>query len=147
LRLPVSQPKFSSLDQNLFDTNGFTSKGRGACLVGENNSFSRVPNPPKPSTQPVESLLFRLTLRHRTVLENSPTFPQNPSPYSEGKSVDFTSLRIFTGRSKRNCFRFEPKVIRHQYRRPTEPGQRVNCARHSRPLLQHLDVAMVPGEH
>ena len=110
IEITCVQPKFSSLDQISLTRTGFTSKGRGACLVGENNSFRRVPNPPKPSTQPVESLLFDCPFGTGRCLKNSPTFPQNPSPYSEGMSEDFTSPRIFTGRSKRNCFRFDQKL-------------------------------------
>src|SRR6266478_8202468 len=104
------QPKFSSLDQISLTRTGFTSKGSGASLVGENSSFSRAPKPPNPSTQPVDSLLLNWPFGARRPLKYSPTFSQNPPPYSVGIRADFTSPRTFTGRSKRNCFRLDQKL-------------------------------------
>src|SRR5215831_4308025 len=93
------QPKFSSLLQISLTRTGFTSKGKGACLVGEKNSLMREPNPPKPSTQPVERRLSELPFGTGRLVKNSPTLFQKPSPYWEGISVDFTSPRTLTGRS------------------------------------------------
>src|ERR1051325_10233501 len=110
MEIACVQPKFSSFDQISFTLTGFTSNGNGACLGGENSSFRRVPNPPNPSTQPVESLLSVCPFGAFRPLKNSPTFSQNPPPYSVGIRSDFTSPRIFTGRSKRNCFRLDQKL-------------------------------------
>src|SRR6476620_6017558 len=93
------QPKFSSLVQISLTRTGFTSNGSGACLEGEKNSLMREPNPPKPSTQPVESLLSELPFGTGRLVKNSLTLFQKPAPYCEGISVDFTSPRILTGRS------------------------------------------------
>jgi hypothetical protein len=79
-------------------------------LVGERNSFIRLPNPPKPSTHPVESLLSDWPFGARRPLKNSLTFSQKPPPYSVGIKDDFTSPRTLTGRSKRNCFRLDQKL-------------------------------------
>src|ERR1041384_1350866 len=103
------QPKFSSLVQMSLTRTGFTSNGSGACLVGEKSSLMREPNPPKPSTQPVDSRLLPVPLGTGRLEKNSLRLVQNPPPYCDGISADFTSPRIFTGRSNRHCFRFDQK--------------------------------------
>src|SRR5437016_11574590 len=104
------QPKFSSLVQISFTFIGFISNGSGAILVGENSSFNREPNPPNPSTQPFASLLFIGPLGTGRLLKNSLTLSQKPPPYCVGIKSDFTSPRILTGRSNRNCFRLDQKL-------------------------------------
>src|SRR5258708_19918648 len=121
------QPKFSSFDQISLTRTGFTSKGSGASLVGENSSFNRAPKPPNPSTQPVESLLLNCPLGARRPLKNSLRFPQNPLPYCVGSSVDFTSPRTFTGRSNRNCFRLNQKLSRIRIAIPPNPSTGPNA--------------------
>src|SRR5215469_3644147 len=75
------QPKFSSLDQMSLTRTGFTSKGSGACLVGENSSLRRVPKPPKPSTQPVPRRLLEGPLGTGRLEKNSRTLSQKPWLY------------------------------------------------------------------
>src|SRR5690349_24939033 len=84
------QPKFSSLVQISLTRTGLTSKGRGASLVGEKTSLMREPKPPKPSTQPVESLLSEGPLGTGRLLKNSLTLFQKPSPYFGGIKVELT---------------------------------------------------------
>src|SRR5689334_16937925 len=110
MEMTCVQPKFSSLVQISLTRTGFTSKGKGACLVGEKISLIREPNPPKPSTQPVERRLSDFPLGTGRLEKNSRTLFQKPSPYCEGMSVDFTSPRILTGRSNKNCLRFDQKL-------------------------------------
>src|SRR5215510_13481158 len=110
MEITCVHPKFSSLVQISCTRTGFTSKGSGACLVGEKNSLIREPNPPKPSTQPVESRLFPVLLGTGRRVKNSLTLFQKPSPYWEGISADFASPRILTGRSNKNCLRFDQKL-------------------------------------
>src|SRR5215510_10193541 len=102
MEITCVHPKFSSLVQISCTRTGFTSKGSGACLAGEKNSLIREPNPPKPSTQPVERRLLDLPFGTGRLAKNSPTLFQKPSPYWEGIRVDFTSPRILTGRSNKN---------------------------------------------
>src|SRR5215475_2205067 len=52
------QPKFSSFDQISFTFTGLMPAGSGAAFVGENTSFSRVPNPPKFDPHATASRLF-----------------------------------------------------------------------------------------
>src|SRR5579863_2184833 len=92
-----------------FTRTGFISKGKGGCLVGEKSSLTRAPKPPKPSTQPVESLLSEGPLGTGLLLKKSRKLFQKPAPYSSGIRSDFTSPWILTGRSNRNCLKLDQK--------------------------------------
>src|SRR6267378_3859449 len=103
------QPKFSSFDQISFTLIGFTANGSGACFCGEKNSLSRVPNPPKFEPQATASLL--LTGPLAAGLELKKSLRLSPSPAPNVVRVKGASLRsrTFTGRSVRNCTRFDQK--------------------------------------
>src|SRR4029077_20728095 len=104
------QPKFSSFDQISFTFTGFTAKGRGACFGGEKNSLMRVPKPPKLDPQATVSLLFTGPLATGPELKKS--FRLSPRPAPNDVRVNGASLRsrTFTGRSVRNCTRFDQKL-------------------------------------
>src|SRR6266446_3022200 len=104
------QPKFSSLDQMSFTLIGLTAKGKGACFGGEKNSLMRVPKPPKFDPHATASLLFTGPLG--VGLELKKSFRLSPTPVPKDVCVKGAPLRsrTLTGRSVRNCFRFDQKL-------------------------------------
>src|ERR1700674_495523 len=103
-------PKFSSFDQISFTFTGFTAKGSGACFGGEKNSRMRSPNPPKFAPQATASLLFTGPLGAGLELKKS--LRLSPTPVPKVVCVNGASLRsrTLTGRSIRNCLRFDQKL-------------------------------------
>src|ERR1700676_743478 len=104
------QPKFSSFDQISFTLTGLIPAGSGAIFVGEKNSRMRSRNPPKFAPQATAKRLFTGPFGTGRELKNSLRFPPTLSPYSVGISGDLKSPRTFTGRSNRNCLRFDQKL-------------------------------------
>src|SRR5713226_1107341 len=104
------QPKFSSFDQMSFTFIGRIPGGRGACFGGEKKSLMRVPKPPKFDPQATASLLFTGLLDAGLELKNS--FRFSPTPVPKDVCVKGASLRsrTLTGRSVRNCTRFDQKL-------------------------------------
>src|SRR6266478_9320251 len=104
------QPKFSSFDHISFTRIGFTAKGSGACFGGEKNSLMRVPKPPKFDPQATASLLFTGPLG--VGLELKKSFRLSPTPVPKDVCVKGAPLRsrTLTGRSTRNCLRFDQKL-------------------------------------
>src|SRR5229473_3918783 len=103
-------PKFSSLDQMSFTFIGLIPGGRGACFGGEKKSLSRPPNPPKFDPQATASLLFTCRLDAGRGRKNSarlPAIPETKFVCVKGASL---RSRTLTGRSVRNCFRFDQKL-------------------------------------
>src|SRR5215470_12807546 len=82
-----------------------------ATLVGEKNSRNCSKNPPKFPPQSTSRRLFTGRLPARGAEKKNPKFSQNPEPNEF--FVKGTSLRstILTGRSTRNCFRFDQKLF------------------------------------
>src|SRR5258707_8994280 len=103
-------PKFSSFDQMSFTLIGFTAKGRGACLGGEKNSLMRVPNPPKFDPQATASRLFTGLFEAGLDLKNSARLSLRPVPKDVCVKGASLRSRTLTGRSVRNCFRFDQKL-------------------------------------
>src|SRR5713226_2232109 len=93
-----------------FTLMGFTAKGRGACFGGEKNSLMRVPKPPKFDPQATASLLFTGSLSAGLELKKS--FRLSPTPVPKDVCVKGASLRsrTLTGRSVRNCTRFDQNL-------------------------------------
>src|SRR5437867_4766824 len=103
-------PKFSSFDQMSFTFIGLIPGGNGACLGGEKKSRMRPPNPPKLAPHATSSLLFIRRLGDGPDLKNSQRLPPIPEPkYVCVKGASLRS-RTLTGRSVRNCFRFDQKL-------------------------------------
>src|SRR6516165_7500509 len=107
--MPWVQPKFSSLDQMSLTFTGWIPGGRGAGLEGLKNSLRRslkLPKfPPQSTSRRLLTTFFetlgaaRKNLRFSAMLE--------PNEFL----VNGTSERstILTGRSKRNCLKFDQK--------------------------------------
>src|SRR6266571_5647506 len=103
------QPKFSSFVQISFTFIALIPGGRGACFGGERKSLIRPPNPPKFEPQATVSLLFTRPLYLSRGRKNSTKLPAIPEPklvFVKGASA---RSRTLTGRSKRNCLRFDQK--------------------------------------
>src|SRR5882762_257835 len=103
-------PKFSSFDQISFTLIGFIPGGRGACFGGEKKSLSRLPNPPKFDPQATASLLFTRPLDAGPGRKNSARLPAIPEPKFVCVKGASLRSRTLTGRSVRNCFRFDQKL-------------------------------------
>src|SRR5271165_3284366 len=104
------QPKFSSLDQISFTLIGLIPGGNGACFGGLKKSFKRSPKPPKLPPQSTSSRLFTGPLGVAGEEKKNLRFSVSPEP--KEFFVNGTSARstIFTGRSRRNCFRLDQKL-------------------------------------
>src|SRR6266403_1704571 len=103
-------PKFSSFDQISFTLISFIPGGRGACFGGEKKSLSRLPNPPKFDPQATASLLFTRPLDAGPGRKNSARLPAIPEPKFVCVKGASLRSRTLTGRSVRNCFRFDQKL-------------------------------------
>src|SRR6266478_779026 len=103
-------PKFSSFDQMSFTLIGFIPGGSGACLGGEKKSLSRSPNPPKLAPQATASLLFTRPLDAGPGRKNSARLPATPEPKFVCVKGASLRSRTLTGRSVRNCLRFDQKL-------------------------------------
>src|SRR5216684_6134090 len=103
-------PKFSSFDQMSFTLIGFIPGGSGACLGGEKKSLMRSPNPPKLAPHATASLLFTRPREAGPERKNSARFPATPEPKLVCVKGASLRSRTLTGRSVRNCFRFDQKL-------------------------------------
>src|SRR5258706_192526 len=103
-------PKFSSFDQMSFTLIGFIPGGSGACLGGEKKSLIRSPNPPKLAPQATASLLFTRPRDAGPLRKNSARLPVTPDPNVVCVKGASLRSRTLTGRSVRNCFRFDQKL-------------------------------------
>src|SRR6266446_2338058 len=103
-------PKFSSFDQISFTLISFIPGGRGACFGGEKKSLSRLPNPPKFDPQATASLLFTRPLDAGRGRKNSARLPAIPEPKFVCVKGASLRSRTLTGRSTRNCLRFDQKL-------------------------------------
>src|SRR5882757_6907054 len=103
-------PKFSSFDQMSFTFIGRIPGGSGACFGGEKKSLSRSPNPPKFAPQATASLLFTRPLDAGPGRKNSARLPAIPEPKFVCVKGASLRSRTLTGRSVRNCFRFDQKL-------------------------------------
>src|SRR5258707_6469153 len=103
-------PKFSSFDQISFTLIGFIPGGRGACFGGEKKSLSRLPNPPKIDRQATASPLFTCRLAAGRGRKNSARLPAIPEPKFVCVKGASLRSRTLTGRSTRNCLRFDQKL-------------------------------------
>src|SRR5467141_1160850 len=103
-------PKFSSFDQMSFTFIGFIPGGSGACLGGEKKSLIRSPNPPKLAPQATASLLFTRPRDAGPLRKNSARLPATPEPKVVCVKGASLRSRTLTGRSVRNCFRFDQKL-------------------------------------
>src|ERR1700753_3894043 len=81
--------------------------GSGGCFVGEKNSFSRYPNPPKLVPQFTASRLFIGPFGTGLFLKNSDRLSLKPQTYSSGIKVECTFGFTLIGFSVRNCLRFD----------------------------------------
>src|SRR6266581_9693252 len=103
-------PKFSSFDQMSFTLIGLIPGGKGACFGGEKKSLSRPPNPPKFDPQATASLLFTCRLAVGRGRKNSARLPAIPEPKFVCVKGASLRSRTLTGRSTRNCLRFDQKL-------------------------------------
>src|SRR6266581_6148243 len=103
-------PKFSSFDQMSFTFIGRIPGGSGACFGGEKKSLSRSPNPPKFAPQATASLLLTRPLDAGPGRKNSARLPAIPEPKFVCVKGASLRSRTLTGRSVRNCFRFDQKL-------------------------------------
>src|SRR5580658_10718187 len=104
------QPKFSSLVQMSFTFTGLLVKFAGGSFVGKNASLMRVPNPPKFVPHETASRLFTGPLGTGRELKKSLKLSNTPVPnpgFTNGASA---RSRTLTGRSVKNCFRFDQKL-------------------------------------
>src|SRR5579859_2290173 len=102
--------KFSSFVQMSRTLMGLLVKFAGGNLAGKKNSFSRAPKPPKLLPQETASRLFTGPLGAGPERIKSLKFSTTPPPnaiFTNGASGRFFT---FTGRSVRNCFRFDQKL-------------------------------------
>src|SRR5690348_6983635 len=102
-------PKFSSFDQMSFTFTGRIPGGRGGCFGGEKKSLTRSPNPPKFAPHATASLLFTRPLDAGRERKNSARLPATPAPKVVCVKGASLRSRTLTGRSVRNCFRFDQK--------------------------------------
>src|SRR6266403_2639409 len=86
IEITCVQPKFSSFDQISFTFTGLISNGNGATFGGKKKSLIRSPNPPKLVSHLLASCPLVEPFGTGLDLKNSPTFAQNPPPYSVGIS-------------------------------------------------------------
>ena len=103
-------PKFSSFDQMSFTFTGRIPGGRGGCFGGEKKSLTRSPNPPKFAPHATASLLFTRPLDAGRRRKNSARLPATPDPKVVCVKGASLRSRTLTGRSVRNCFRFDQKL-------------------------------------
>src|SRR5436853_2123246 len=103
------QPKFSSLDQISFTLTGLLVTCRGGSLVGEIASRRRKKKPPKLEPQSTVSREFSGPLGTDRELRNSLKFSLTPPPKLVRVKGASGRSTTFTGRSVRNCFRFDQK--------------------------------------
>src|SRR5216117_1879638 len=103
-------PKFSSFDQMSFTFTGRIPGGRGGCFGGEKKSLTRSPNPPKFAPHATASLLFTRPLDAGRRRKNSARLPATPDPKDVCVKGASLRSRTLTGRSVRNCFRFDQKL-------------------------------------
>src|SRR6516164_2804935 len=84
--------------------------GSGAGFGGLKKSLIRLPNPPKLPPQSTSSRLLTTCLGAAGADKKNFRFSARPEP--KEFFVNGTSLRsiTLTGRSKRNCFRFDQKL-------------------------------------
>src|SRR5215831_1935367 len=103
-------PKFSSLDQMSFTCTGLMPAGITA-LVGEKNSLTCSAKPPKFPPQSTSKRLLTGVLRTFGAAKKNFRFSLRPEPNEF--FVKGTSLRstILTGRSVKNCLRFDQKLL------------------------------------
>src|SRR6516162_8153525 len=107
--MPWVQPKFSSLDQMSLTFTGWIPGGRGAGLEGLKNSLRRSLKPPKLPPQSTSRRLLTTFFETLGAERKNLRFSAIPEP--KAFLVKGTSERstILTGRSKRNCLRFDQK--------------------------------------
>src|SRR5229473_4177969 len=89
---------------------GLIPGGGGGCFGGEKKSLMRVPKPPKFAPQATANLL--LTGRFAAGLERKNSERLLASPAPKEVCVKGASLRsrTLTGRSVKNCFKFDQKL-------------------------------------
>src|SRR5215472_16764102 len=104
------QPKFSSLVQMSFTRMGLLVKLAGGSFAGKKNSLMRPPKPPKLEPQETASRLFTGPLGAGRELKKSPRLEKTLPPklvFTKGAPGRSVTL---TGRSVRNCLRFDQKL-------------------------------------
>src|SRR5580693_9476541 len=104
------QPKFSSFVQMSFTFTGLLVKFAGGSFAGKKASLMREPNPPKLVPQETARRLFTGPLGTGRELKKSMKLSKTPAPKAVFVKGASARSRTLTGRSVRNCLRFDQKL-------------------------------------